>query len=343
MQEAIGGDEPVAEIISARRRRRSGGGLMGIVIAAYCLALAGSVLLILSGAGLLGPWSNPGLTLRAVGYVGVLLTLTLCPMAIIVMTRAGRGGAGGMLERLDRIERALHDLHQHASLSDDARRVLNRRTERDLLCRAIEEDIQAGEWDAGIVLCGELADRFGYRADAEEYRSRIEHARAEMVHRHVNDAISRLDGLIVQRRWDEAFLEAARIRRLFPESPRTENLRKRVEQARAVYKMDLERRFLQAAEQEHLDEAMELLKEMDGYLTEAEAEPFREVARGVIGKARENLGVQFKVAVHDRQWATAAAVGRRIVREFPNTRMAQEVRGMLDGILTRANAAGSPG
>ena len=91
------------------------------------------------------------------------------------------------------------------------------------------------------------------------------------------------------------------------------------------------------AEQDHTDEAMELLKEMDGYLTEAEAEPFREVARGVIGKARENLGLQFKVAVQDRQWATAAAVGRRIVREFPNTRMAQEVRGMLDGILSRAN------
>lgn len=329
------------EVVVRRRRRRSGESLVWMVIAAYGLALVGSVLLILSGAGKLGAWSNPGVTLRAVGYIGVLLTLTLAPLSLILLTRMGRSGSGGFGDRLDRMEQTLRALHDHASLSDDARRVLNRRTERDLLCRAIEEDIQAGEWDAGIVLCGELANRFGYRADAEEYRTRIEHARAEMVQRHINDAIARLDGLIVQRRWDEAFLEAARIRRLFPESPRTESLRKRVEQARAVYKADLERRFLQAADQDHPEEAMELLKEMDGYLTEAEAEPFREVARGVIGKARENLGLQFKVAVQDRQWATAATVGRRIIREFPNTRMAQEVRGMLDGILTRANAAGS--
>src|SRR5690606_25395406 len=147
----------------------------------------------------------------------VLLTLTLAPLALIVLLRSGRGGGRDLVDRLDRLEGTLRDVHAHASLSDDARRVLNRRTERDLLCRAIEEDIQAGEWDAGIVLCGELANRFGYRADAEEYRTRIEHARAEMVQRHINDAIARLDGLIVQRRWDEAFLEAARIRRLFPE------------------------------------------------------------------------------------------------------------------------------
>jgi hypothetical protein len=112
-----------------------------------------------------------------------------------------------------------------------------------------------------------------------------------------------------------------------------------VDNARGVYKADLERRFLDAAGQDHIEEALGLLKELDGYLTESDAEPFREVARGVIGKARENLGAQFKIAVRDRQWSTAAAVGRRIINEFPNTRMATEVRDMLDGILARANSS----
>ena len=153
----------------------------------------------------------------------------------------------------------------------------------------------------------------------------------------VADAIARLDGLIVQRRWDLAMREAASIRRRFPDSHRVENLRQRVEHARAVYKADLERRFLDAAEKDRIDEAMELLKELDGYLSETDAEPYREVARGVIGKARENLGAQFKIAVRDREWAVAAAIGKRIIAEFPNTRMAHEVRGVLDGVLQRAN------
>ncbi len=193
-------------------------------------------------------------------------------------------------------------LTDHVSLSGDARRVLNRRAEKDLLCRAIEEDINAEDWDAAMVLCRELADRFGYRVEAEEFRAKIDSYRGEVQERKVADSIARLDGLIIQRRWTwpSARPPASSARIPIPTASRP--CVERVEQARAVYKADLERRFLDAAQNEHFDEAMEFLKELDGYLTEHEAEPFREVARGVIGKARENLGAQFKVAVRDKQW-----------------------------------------
>ena len=58
----------------------------------------------------------------------------------------------------------------------------------------------------------------------------------------------------------------------------------------------------------------------------------------MIGKKRENLGVQFKIAVHDKEWLRSVTVGEQIIREFPNTRMADEVRSMLD--LLRERAAG---
>ena len=134
----------------------------------------------------------------------------------------------------------------------------------------------------------------------------------------------------------QAAFEAAKIGRLYPDSPKVEGLRHRVEHARALYKSDLERRFLLAAGESQIVEAMDLMKELDAYLSEAEAEPYREVARGVIGKARENLGAQFKLAVQDRAWARAADIGASIIAQFPNTRMAAEVRGMLDGIRARA-------
>jgi hypothetical protein len=281
---------------------------------------------------------TPDRSLRIAGYLGLFLVFTVGPIALAVTSPARRRSEERVAARFDRLTDAIRLLTEQSTLSGDARRVLNRRIERDLLCRAIEEDIAAAEWDAALVLCAELADRFGYRAEAEEFRSRIEFARSEILDRNVADSIGHLDGLIVQRRWDAAAREAARIMRLFPDSPRVEHLRQRVDQARAAYKADLERRFLEAADQDRIEDAMTLLKELDAYLTENEAEPFREVARGVIGKARDNLGAQFKLAVRDRQWATAAALGRRIINEFPNTRMASEVREMLDGILAKANA-----
>jgi hypothetical protein len=51
-----------------------------------------------------------------------------------------------------------------------------------------------------------------------------------------------------------------------------------------------------------------------------------------------NLGVQFKLAVHDKEWTQAVRVGEQIIREFPNTKMSDEVRSMLD--LLRERAAG---
>jgi hypothetical protein len=137
--------------------------------------------------------------------------------------------------------------------------------------------------------------------------------------------------LIVQRRWDHALNHAASIQRLYPESNRVSGLTQRIENARDRYKTDLERRFLHAAQGEGVDEAMGLLKELDAYLSEGDAEPYRELARGVIGKARENLGASFKLAVRDKRWRDAAVTGERLIAE-----MAEEVRSMIDGVRERA-------
>jgi outer membrane protein assembly factor BamD (BamD/ComL family) len=46
--------------------------------------------------------------------------------------------------------------------------------------------------------------------------------------------------------------------------------------------------------------------------------------------------VQFKLAMHDKEWTRSVEVGQQIIREFPNTKMADEVRGMLDMLRQRA-------
>jgi hypothetical protein len=284
-----------------------------------------------------------GLLLVFLGYdreIDILLwTGALSVLGVVLFAPAVwalRTAGSARDARTDRLVAAMERLAEEQTLSDDARRVLNRRRERDILCRAIEEDISREDWDAATVLVKELAERFGYRQEAEEFRQRIDAARARTVEIKVSDAVRKLDALIVRRQWDEASAEAARITRVYAESPRVEGLRHRVERARGQYKTELERRFLHAAKDERAEEAHELLKELDQYLTEAEAEPYQELARGVIGKARENLGVQFKLAAQDKDWARASEVGERIIRDFPNTRMAEEIRAVIDGVRERA-------
>lgn len=274
--------------------------------------------------------------LWAMSAVGLIALMT--PISMMVAWRIGDGGAGAGSERLMReLLEAVRRQSDEAGLSEAAKSVIHRKRERDILRNAIEQDIFDEDWDAAMVLVKELAERFGYRADAEEFRTRIERARAQTLDRRVVEALSDLDHVIRSRQWTEAYAEAARIQRLFPDSHRVEGLRQRVDQERASYRKSLERRFLVTADSGRVDEAMDLLKELDTYLTPGEAAPFQEVARGVIGKLRENLGVRFKLAVQDHQWDDALIVGEQIVSQFPNTRMAQEVSELMPMLRERAN------
>ena len=280
-------------------------------------------------------------SLGVAGLLAMVLAVVLAPASVglVHLVRDVRQTR----EDLRSTTAALRSLGEQAALSDDARRVLHRSRERTLLRRAIEEDIAAEDWDAALVLAGELADRFGYRQDAEDFRRRIDRSRRATLEHQLDNAMARLEDLVLHRQWDEGQREAARIFRAFPDSPRAQAAPERVRREVTRFKADLERQFLEAAEDERVDEAMDLLKRLDQHLSEDEAAPFREVARGVIGKARENLGAKFKLAVRDKRWIEAATHGERIIAEFPNSRMAVEVRELLDGIRERASKMVSSG
>lgn len=279
--------------------------------------------------------------LRLAGAAGLLLTLALAPVALLLAKRrsGGEALAGPIIERLEALQRSIESAANEAGLSEAAKRVLHRKEERRLLRQAIEQDIAERDWDAAMILVKELAERFGYRADAEEFRARIERARAETLDREVLAAMETLEAHLAQKRWTEALREAERIIRVYPDSPRVDGLRERVVAQRERYKQQLMRTFLEAAQRDQTDKAMELLRELDAYLTEAEAEPLREVARGVIGRARDNLGVRFKLLVQDRAWAEAVRTGEQIIEQFPNSRMASEVREVIDSLREKAATA----
>jgi hypothetical protein len=238
----------------------------------------------------------------------------------------------------DDLLKLLRSANDRLLLSDTAKRIAYRQEDLKALRNAIREDIEKGEFDAAMVLVQEMSQTFGYREEAEVFREQINAARAAEMESKISQALAKLDEIIARHDFERAAKEAAKIQRLYPDSERVRTLLRHVVQAREQYKQQLEREFLAAAERDDVDRAIGLLKELDKYLTEDEAEPFRETARGVIGKKRDNLGVQFKLAVHDKEWLRAVQVGEQIIREFPNTRMADEVRGLLD--LLRERAAG---
>jgi hypothetical protein len=286
---------------------------------------------IFAGGALIDDWT-------AAGLLAALFAGCSTPIAFALRDLADREepAAGGLPHDL---RDTLQQIHEHSMLSDSAKRILFREREMELLRQAIEADIAEGKYNVALTLCDEMADVFGHRNEAEAFRTRILQARQERFDAEVQAALDHLDGLLLERNWAAVHQEAARIRRLYHDSHLIQNLDQRILQARAEHKSELEGRFLEAAQRDDVEAAMGLLKELDRYLEPAEAERLAEVAQGVVVKHRENLGVQFKLAVNDRRWAEAARIGETIITEFPNTKMAEEVRSMIDLLRTRATQA----
>jgi hypothetical protein len=58
----------------------------------------------------------------------------------------------------------------------------------------------------------------------------------------------------------------------------------------------------------------------------------------VIREKLNSLRTQFSVAVQDHKWAEAIEVGEEIMRDFPNTKIAEEVRERMDTMRRRATS-----
>lgn len=293
------------------------------------------VALALGAAAMLAAGLVKGPPMWAIGgALGLIVVGATMPIALPLAGRASRPGDVGVIG--DRLDQTLARIQEHTMLSDNAKRVLFRERELEMLRTAIEDDIARGEYNAAITLCDEMANLFGYRQEAEMFRSRIAQVRQEQYEHEVGDALGQLELYLADRDWAAVHQHAARIRRLYPDSHLIDGLDQRVYQAREEHKNDLEAQFLAEAERGDVETAMELLKQLDLYLGREEAGRLRQVAQEVIVRHRDNLGAQFRMAVNDHRWAEAAQLGERIVSEFPNAKMADEVRSMLEVLRTRA-------
>ncbi len=319
----------------------------GMFLAAALLMVASAVVALLASIALSRvTFADPAveLTVKYAAYVCAVVLAMASVYALLagavrcgVYGRASRGvpGQAAGPQEGDLLTQ-LQIISDRMLLSDTAKRIAYRQEDVNALREAIRDDITKKDFDAAMVLVQEMSQTFGYREEAEEFREQIMAARSSVIDARITVLLQRLDQIIAAHDFPQAMSDALKIKRIYPDNPRVAKIDEYVREAQETYKHQLERDFLAAAQKDDVDGAIELLKQLDAYLTEREAEPFREVARGVIGKKRDNLGVQFKMAVHDKEWLKAIRVGEQIIKDFPNTRMAEEVRERLDQLRERA-------
>ena len=319
----------------------------------YLLLAGRFALLAIASAGLgaaigfVVVFSRDGQHLKAILAValGLLWAAVLISLAAIVTIlyrilehhQAQVGAAHISQDSQRRLEALLQQISENVLISDAAKEVVYRTRDRELMKNAIQEDIDRQDWEAAYRLLEQMQSRFGYSREAAQFRRLVDSQRSRAIKAVIEETRLQVDSLCAVANWREAQVLLDGLAKQFPGSSETQQMAgQRVEQKRTEYKDRLLADWNKAVENEQIDRGIKLLQELDEYLTPAEALELQESARGVYRAKLQNLGVGFSVAVTEKKWHRALEIGQEIISEFPNSRMAEEVKGKLDILHQRA-------
>ncbi len=265
-----------------------------------------------------------------------VLTASIVLLGIALVGVIMNQGSDALSSDEGSVSAKLDVILEAAQMSENAKRILFRDRELQLLRQTVQDDISKGAFHSALILCEQMSNIFGAVEEAEQMRTQVQQIIHNQHENRIREEMEQLHELLNKHKWVEAYQFSARLRRLFPESPLLHGIEQTIADARTEYGHELEDRFLQAAQSDNVEQAMALLRELDRYLTPEEARRFRDTATTVITTYRENLGARFKMAVNDHRWQDAIDFGQEITRQFPNTKMAEEVNEILETIKVRA-------
>jgi len=253
----------------------------------------------------------------------VLLSRTFRILDAVEQTHAQLEKTAGVLEK---IRSLLTQINQSTRLSERAKSIAFRDLDRQSLREAVFDKLQQGDFETTFGVIDEIEHVAGYKDLALNLRMEADRYRTATAQERVNQVIAHIEKLLDDHQWARASMHIERLIRSSPDSDKAKAMRQKLQEKKAERKKILLNAWDDAVKREATDRSLEILRELDMYLTPNEALALQEAARDVFRNKLHNLGVQFSLAVSGRQWRKALVTGRDIINDFPNSKMAAEIR-----------------
>jgi outer membrane protein assembly factor BamD (BamD/ComL family) len=242
------------------------------------------------------------------------------------------------VEMLRRNRNLLTQISQGVRLSDSAKEIAFRDTQQMELAEAVLTKLHQHDFDEAEAMiealgrCGEYKVLTGQlRKATDRFRNATEEQRVEQVILHI-------DKLCEEGHWAQAEAQIESLIKTFPYSDKAKAMPRKLQERKNKRKRELLAGWDKAVKNKDTDLSLAILKELDMYLTPSEGLALQESASSVFRTKLHNLGVQFALAVSEKRWKDALGTGRHIVSDFPNSRMAKEIRSKMDILQERAKA-----
>lgn len=309
-----------------------------IILLAICLLLIGKIL-----GGSSSPPDDLGRRFISVagtlfwgaGFYAVFAALLLFD-EIVSSLKKNSDQLDNTAETLSRQNNLLTRISQAAHMSDTAKEIVFRDSEQMELGEAALTKLHQHDFDEADSMINAMADQPKYKDLAKRLKRMSEKYHSATEEGRVNQIISYIEDLFEQKLWIQAATQITNLVKMFPYSEKAKTMPNRLRERKDRQKRELLADWDLAVREKNTDRGLDILKELDLYLTPNEALALRESASTVFKTKLHNLGVEFSVAVAEQNWKTALETGRNIVQNFPNSRMAAEIRSKLDILSERA-------
>ncbi|MBN1805662.1 MAG: hypothetical protein JW837_10455 [Sedimentisphaerales bacterium] len=231
---------------------------------------------------------------------------------------------------LEKIHTGLAQINHSTRISETVKAIAFRDADRQSLRDAVFDKLQQQDFDAAQQIIDEIAKRPEYSDLAEQLKTQVEQYHAATDQERIKQAVAHIERLLDSCNWARASTQIEGLVKAYPDYEKAKLLRQTLVDKKQERKKILLAAWDDAVKQQETDRSLEILKELDLYLTPNEGLALQEAARDIFRTKLHNLGVQFSIAVTEKQWNGALDIGRQIIKEFPNSKMSQEIRGKLD-------------
>jgi hypothetical protein len=263
-------------------------------------------------------------------FLIALLTILSQVAGIVGALRDSSAKMEEATKALENIRNGLNQINHSTRISEPVKAIAFRDEDRQSLREAVFEKLKQKDFEGAYEIIDEIGNHSGYRALAGELRAQVDNYRNASKEERIDQAIEHVEMLFRRCHWSKASLQVEGLIQEHPHSEKARAMRQQLIDRKGERKKILLAAWDDAVQQQETDRSLEILKELDMYLTPNEGLALQEAAKDVFKTKLHNMGVQFAMAISDKRWSQALEIGQQIMRDFPNSRMSGEIREKLD-------------
>lgn len=270
------------------------------------------------------------LTLGGLVFISALLAMLSKVFKILEALRDNSAKLEEVAGALEKIHAGLTQINHSTRVSETAKAIAFRDADKQSLREAVLEKLQQQDFDAAQEIIDEIARRPEYQELAEQLRTQVEQYHTATDQERTNQATAHIEKLLNNCHWARASAQIEGLIKTYPDNEQIKSMRQILLDKKQERKKILLAAWDDAVRGQETDRSLDILKELDLYLTPNEGLALQEAARDAFRTKLHNLGVQFSIAVTEKQWTSALNIGRHIIKDFPNSKMSEEIHGKLD-------------